>query len=49
MARHNRRRYGEGSISRLDDDSAARLSSAVEELLRELDVMTRALAQRDGA
>jgi hypothetical protein len=38
-----------GEISALDHESASRLSSAVEELLRELDLMTRALGQREGA
>jgi ParB/RepB/Spo0J family partition protein len=42
-------RQARGEISTLDHDSAARLSRAVEELLRELDLTIRALDQRGGA
>jgi ParB family chromosome partitioning protein len=41
------RRIG-GDIGALDDASAARLADAVEELLRELEQVTRALGQREG-
>ena len=38
-----------GDLSTLDDESAARLASAVEELLRELDLMTSTLGQRESS
>ncbi len=38
-----------GEISALDHESASRLSSAVEELLRELNLMIKAIGQREDA
>lgn len=38
-----------GELGTLDDESAAKLASVVEELLRELAVMTNALGQRESS